>query len=222
MICDYTTLSAANGGTFFENGKPSFNKGGSLAAVEYMCDTLKKGLTNPSSREYLEEDVRRVFSNGEAAFAMNWTYMYALANDPKESKVAGKVGVIPAPGVKGVSKASGVNGSMGLGIPSNSQHPDEAWKYIEFLTSKNVQDKYARLSLPIWKASYSDPAVTDGQETLVAAANESIAVMYPRPLVPSYTELSNILQRYIHEALLEKAEPAEALNNAAKRAARIR
>lgn len=222
MICDYTTLSAAHGGTFFESGKPSFNKGGSLAAVEYMVDTLKKGLTNPSSREYLEEDVRRVFSNGEAAFAMNWTYMYNLANDPKESKVAGKVGVIPAPGVAGVSKASGVNGSMGLGIPSNSQNPDEAWKYIEFLTSKNVQDKYARLSLPIWKASYSEPAVTEGQETLVEAAKLSIAAMYPRPLVPSYTELSNILQRYIHEALLDQATPAEALDNAAKRAARIR
>lgn len=222
MICDYTTLSAANGGTFFENGKPSFNKGGSLSAVEYMCDTLKKGLTNPSSREYFEEDVRRVFSNGEAAFAMNWTYMYNLANDPKESKVAGKVGVIPAPGVTGKSMASGVNGSMGLGIPSNSDNPDEAWKYIQFLTSKAVQDRYAKLSLPIWKASYSEAAVVDGQETLVEAAKESIAVMYPRPLVPSYTELSSVLQRYIHEALLDKSTPSEALDAAAKKAARIR
>lgn len=222
MICDYTTLAAANGGTFFENGKPSFNKGGSLAAVEYMVDTLKKGLTNPSSREYLEEDVRRVFSNGEAAFAMNWTYMYNLANDPKESKVAGKVGVIPAPGVTGISKASGVNGSMGLGIPSNSDNPDEAWKYISFLTSKAVQNRYASLSLPIWKASYTEPAVVEGQETLVNAAKQSIAVMYPRPLVPSYTELSNILQRYIHEALLEKSTPSKALDAAAQKAGRIR
>ncbi len=63
-------------------------------------------MTNPSSREYLKEDVRKVFSNGEAAFALNWTYMYALANDPKQSKVAGQVGIEPAPGVDGISKAS--------------------------------------------------------------------------------------------------------------------
>ena len=49
-----------------------------------------------------------------------------------------------------------------------------------------------------------------------------IAVMYPRPAVPSYTELSNILQRYIHEALLGKASPKEALDNAEGRAKRLR
>lgn len=222
MICDYTTLVAANGGTFFEDGKPSFNAGGAVTALSYMQDTLESGLTNPSSREYLEEDVRKVFSNGDAAFAVNWTYMYALANDPAESKVAGKVGVAPAPGVEGVSTASAVNGSMGLGIPSNSKNADEAWKYISHLTAKETQNKYARLSLPIWKASYSDKAVVEGQEDLVAAANQSIAVMFPRPLVPSYTELSNILQRYLHESLLGQSEPQGALDKAAKKAARIR
>ncbi|WP_243546950.1 extracellular solute-binding protein [Pseudodesulfovibrio tunisiensis] len=222
MICDYTTLVAAYGGKFFENGKPAFNKGGALDAVTYMAASLKDGLTNPSSREYLEEDVRRVFSNGEAAFAMNWTYMYNLANDPKESRVAGNVDVMPCPGVDGISTASGVNGSMGLGITSNSVHQDEAWKFITFLTSQPVQNRYARLSLPIWKSSYSDPEVVKGQEALVKAASQGIAVMTPRPLVPSYTELSNILQRYIHEALLGEATPADAMDKAAKRAARLR
>ena len=85
-----------------------------------MEQSLKDGLTNPNSREYLEEDVRKVFSNGDAAFALNWTYMYNLANDPKESKIAGKVGIVPAPGVAGKSEVSAVNGSMGLGITANS------------------------------------------------------------------------------------------------------
>ena len=114
--------------------------------------------------------------------------MFALANDPKESKIAGKAGVAPAPGVEGKTKASAVNGSMGLGIPGNSAHKDEAWKYITYLTSQKVQNKYARLSLPIWKSSYSDPAVTNGQESLVAAADKALAVMYPRPAVPFYTD----------------------------------
>ncbi|MFW5487109.1 MAG: extracellular solute-binding protein [Desulfovibrio sp.] len=222
VICDYTTLVGAYAGKFYDNGKPVFNQGGALDAVKFMVDSLDKGLTNPSSREYLEEDVRRVFSNGEAAFALNWTYMFALANDPKESKIAGKAGVAPAPGVEGKTKASAVNGSMGLGIPGNSAHKDEAWKYITYLTSQKVQNKYARLSLPIWKSSYSDPAVTNGQESLVAAADKALSVMYPRPAVPFYTELSNILQRYIHEALLGKSTPAEAMDNAVQRARRLR
>ncbi|MGN8115943.1 extracellular solute-binding protein [Labrys sp. 22185] len=222
VICDYVTLTAAYGGKFFDGDKPVFDKGGSLDAVTYMADSLKNGLSNPNSKEYLEEDVRKVFSAGDAAFALNWTYMYAKANDPAESKVVGKVGVVPAPGVEGKSTASGVNGSMGLGITAGSTKPDLAWKYIVYLTSKPVQNQYAKLSLPIWKASYSDPAVTKGQEALVKAADVSIGLMTPRPTVASYQELSTILQAQIQNALAGKASPADALAAAVKDAARIR
>jgi multiple sugar transport system substrate-binding protein len=222
LICDYTTLVAANQGTFFTDGMPSFDTGGSLEAVKYMKQTLDDGLTNPNSREYLEEDVRKVFSSGEAAFALNWTYMYNLANDPKESKVAGKVGIVPAPGVEGKTEASAVNGSMGLGITANSQHPDEAWKYITHMTAQDTQDKYAKLSLPIWKSSYEDPAVTADQEKLIEAAKTSIGLMFARPATPSYPELSAILQKNIQEVLLGQTTPEDAMQSAAKAASRLR
>ncbi|TXH39301.1 MAG: extracellular solute-binding protein [Rhodospirillaceae bacterium] len=216
-ICDYTTLVAAYGGKFLDDsGKPAFQTDGGVDALKYMVETTDKGLTNPHSKEYLEEDVRRVFSSGDAAFALNWTYMYNMANgDPKESKIVGKVGVVPAPGIEGKSKASAVNGSMGLGITSTSKHPDEAWKYIVFMTSQKVQNKYAKLSLPIWASSYSDPAVTKGQESLVAAAKQSLGIMFPRPTTPTYQQLSTQLQQAIHTALLKSASPADALQTAA-------
>jgi multiple sugar transport system substrate-binding protein len=218
-ICDYTTLVAANKGQFFdESGKPAFQKNGGLEALNYMLQTETEGLSNPHSREYLEEDVRRVFSSGQAAFALNWTYMYNLANDPKESQVAGKVGVAPAPGVEGKTDASAVNGSMGLGITTTSKHPDEAWTYITYMTSKPVQEKYARLSLPIWAASYTDPAVTKGQEALVAAAQKSLGLMFPRPTTPKYQELSTALQQAIQSTLQKSESPEQALQSAAQSA----
>ncbi|OUS29909.1 ABC transporter substrate-binding protein ['Osedax' symbiont bacterium Rs2_46_30_T18] len=222
MICDYTTIMSSMGGDFFIDGKPAFNTGGAVQALNYMRGSLDDGLSNPSSREFSEEDVRRVFSNGEAAFALNWTYMNALANDPKESKIAGKVGIAPAPGTAGISTASAVNGSMGLGIPSGSAHPDEAWAFISHLTKQGTQEQFSKLSLPIWKKSYTVPAVTNGQQDLVAAAKESIAVMYPRPLVKSYAEISDILQLRIHEVLLGKNDAQSALDAASKKVARIR
>lgn len=213
-ICDYTTLVSAYGGSFLKDGKPVFATGGGLDALNYMVDSYKSGLTNPNSKEFLEEDVRRVFQNGEAAFALNWTYMYNMANDPKDSKVAGKVGVVPAPGVEGKSTVSAVNGSMGLGITSTSKHPDEAWKYITFMTSQATQNQYAKLSLPIWSSSYNDPAVTKGQEEMIAAAKVSLAAMYPRPTTPKYQELSTGLQQAIQEALLGQTAPEDALKTA--------
>ncbi|PRD55133.1 extracellular solute-binding protein [Phyllobacterium myrsinacearum] len=214
-ICDYATLVSAYGGSFIKDGKPVFQSGGGLDALNYMVDSYKSGLTNPNSKEFLEEDVRRVFQNGEAAFALNWTYMYNMANDPKDSKVAGKAGVVPAPGIDGKSTVSAVNGSMGLGITSTSKHPDEAWKYIAFMTSQQTQNQYAKLSLPIWTSSYADPAVSKGQEELIAAAKQSLAVMYPRPTTPKYQELSTALQQAVQESLLGQAKPEDALKTAA-------
>ncbi|MDO6587379.1 extracellular solute-binding protein [Salipiger sp. 1_MG-2023] len=215
-VCDYTTLLSAFGGSFIEDGAPAFQSGGGLSALEYMTASMEDGLSNPNSKEFLEEDVRAVFQNGDAAFALNWTYMYNLANASEDSSVKGKVGVVAAPGVMGVSEHSAVNGSMGLGITSTSEHPGEAWEYIVHMTSQPVQNEYARLSLPIWASSYTDPAVTEGQEELIAAAEKGLAVMYPRPMTPQYQEMSMALQQGLQEALLGMASPAEALEGAAE------
>lgn len=221
LVCDYTTLVSGFGGSFYQNGKLDFSTPASLKAVTLMKTSLDQGLSNPASREYLEEDVRKAFSNGDAAFALNWTYMYNMANDPKQSKVAGDVGIVPAPGDT-PDKPGAVNGSMGLGIAKASQHPEEAWQYIHYLTSQPVQDKYAKLSLPVWKASYKDPAVAKGQESLIAAADKSLNVMLSRPETADYSRLSNTLQQQLQSVLQGKATPDVALKAVDTSAARLR
>lgn len=221
LVCDYTTLVSGFGGSFYQNGKLDFSTSASLKAVTLMKTSLDQGLSNPASREYLEEDVRKAFSNGDAAFALNWTYMYNMANDPKQSKVAGDVGIVPAPGDT-PDKPGAVNGSMGLGIAKASQHPEEAWQYIHYLTSQPVQGKYAKLSLPVWKASYQDPAVAKGQESLIAAADKSLNVMLSRPETADYSRLSNTLQQQLQSVLQGKATPDVALKAVDTSAARLR
>lgn len=216
MVCDYTTLLSAYDGDFFVGAEPVFQEDGGLEALRFMVDSLDAGLSNPASTESLEEDVRRIFSSGEAAFALNWTYMYNLANDPAESQVAGQVGVAPAPGVDGVSELSAMNGSMGLGVTTASEHPDLAYEYVAYLTSRTVQERYARLSLPIWEASYDEPAVVEGQEDLVAAAKQALGAMYPRPLMIQYPEFSTVLQEQLQNALLGRVTPEEALQATAR------
>lgn len=220
LICDYTTLVSAFKGQFYQDGKLNFSNPGALKAVIYMKDTLDKGLTNPNSREYLEEDVRKSFSNGDAAFALNWTYMYNMAKDPKQSKVSADVGIVPAPGSV-AGDASGVNGSMGLGIAKASAHPDQAWEYISYMTSQPVQDKYSKLSLPIWKSSYDDPAVQKDQEELIAAAKIALNVMLSRPITADYSRLSNGLQQNVQQVLQGKVTPEAGMQAATESASRL-
>lgn len=220
LVCDYTTLVSAFGGQFYQNGKLNFSDPGSVKAVTFMKESLDKGVTNPNSREYLEEDVRKVFSNGDAAFALNWTYMYNMANDAKQSKVAGEVGIVPAPSEM-PGKVAAMNGSMGLGVTQASPHQGEALEFVRYLTSQPVQDKYAKLSLPIWKSSYDDPAVQKGQEPLIAAAKKSLDVMLMRPITADYSRLSNGLQQQLQQVLQGQQTPQSAMDAVTKSASRL-
>src|SRR6266540_114338 len=159
LICDYTQLLGAFGGKFLsDDGKSvAFDSGGGLQALEFMKKSLDDKLTNPNSVESLEEDVRKIFSGGTAAMALNWTYMFNGANDPKQSKIAGKVGVTTTPTAS--AGGPGVNGSMALCVSTGSKNQQAAWSYVSYLTSADVQNKYAKSSLPCWKASYDNSQV---------------------------------------------------------------
>ena len=214
LICDYTTLLGAYGGKFFdEGGEPAFNSGGGLEALEFMRMTLDEKLSNPASTESLEEDVRRIISQGEAAMALNWTYMFALANDPNESQVAGQIDIAHTP--KGPAGAPGVNGSMGIAISNGSQNQDAAWKYIQFMTSQKIQNQYAKLSLPIWKSSYDQEEVVKALPQVVPIAKVQLNDMILRPVVTNYNDVSHTLQVEIQQALTGEKSPKQALDDAA-------
>jgi multiple sugar transport system substrate-binding protein len=221
VICDYTQLLGAFGGQFLDSsGKPAFNTGGGLQALEFMRQTLDDGITNPASTESLEEDVRKIISQGQAAMALNWTYMFSLANDPKESRVPGQIAVAHTPtGTSG--QAPGCNGSMALCIATGSKNQDTAWKYIEYLTSQKVQDQYAKLSLPIWKSSYDEQKVVSTLPEVVAVAKTQLTDMILRPQIPSYNAASQILQASIQKALTSSTTPKQALDDAASQIANL-
>ena len=162
-ICDWVTLLYGNGGKLVdENGKAAFNDPAGVQTLTWMVKSVDDGLTNPSSVSYVEEDVRNVFSQGKAVFATNWVYMYDLVNFNKEqSKVTGqvKMALMPSFDGKGV-QSSTINGSMGFSVAGGSANQDAAWKYVEFLTSEDVQNRYSAHLLPIWKTSFEGESLT--------------------------------------------------------------
>ncbi len=222
LICVYSNFLEAYGAEYQDkNGNWIVDKTG-VKALELLVQLKKDKLLNPNSTEYLEEDVRRVFSSGDCAFTMNWLYMYALASDPAESKLTkAQVGISVLPGIKGGKKYAAMSGSMGLSVVSKTKHPKEALEYILYLCSKEVQDKYSNLQLPVWTASYDDPAIIAGKEELAATAKIAFNIMNARPSVASYQEASAVLQQYIQKALYGELSPQEALRKAVAEMSRM-
>ena len=218
LTCEYVWLTGAFGGdTFDEMGKPIFNTGPGLKALEFMVSLLDKGLASQKSLTNDEPAAKDDFIAGNAAFTSNWTFQYGLMNDPSVSKVAGagKMGLLPvAEETLGMYPydTSSVSGFQGAAILANSKNKDAAWKYIRFITSPIVQRAYLT-EMPVWN-SVQNSAYAKTMDPVIEVKAKEIASVHHRPKVPPYPEVSSILQRYIHMALSKKMEPKEALDKA--------
>ncbi|MBO8126360.1 MAG: ABC transporter substrate-binding protein [Firmicutes bacterium] len=216
LICTWVPLLYGNGGEFFtEDGKPVFNSPEGVEALTWMVDTLKSGISNPASITYGEEDVRSTFSQGKAAFAVNWIYMYNMTNDPAESNVVGKTRISLMPAFEGSGvKSATINGSMGFAVTARSKYKEEAWELVKFLVSKQIQKKYSDHITPIWKSLAQDETLRAKQPVTLPAFDAQFPYAHVRPKVPEYLEVSKIVQLAIHKALAGEKTPQQALDDA--------
>ncbi|HEX7431811.1 MAG TPA: extracellular solute-binding protein [Candidatus Limnocylindrales bacterium] len=216
VICDWVTMAGGLGGANFTDaqGKPTFNTGGPLKALELMKQMMDEGIANPAALSFAADDVRNTLTAGQAAFGVMWTYVWQAANDPAQSKVVGQIGIAPGPGGDGAT-AAGVNGGMSLAITRSSKHADEALQYALYLASQPVQEKYTKDALPMWKSSFDKQELTKQAPELYAAAKVAFGTMVNRPVVPYYTALSNALQVAIQKALTGQMTPKAALDGVA-------
>jgi multiple sugar transport system substrate-binding protein len=224
VICDYAVLLFGNGGRFLDDaGKPAFNDDRGVAALAWMKATLDSGLSNPRSKTANENHVEEIFLAGKAAFAVNWLFQYAESSDPTKSQVNGQVAFAPMPifADSGVTGNPSVDGSSSYAVMAKSPHPDEAWKFLTYLTSNEVQMKYSAKMLPIWKDDFQGATL---KELEAAAPTNPVTIpaflaQFPhaieRPTVSYYVEASAALQVAIADTLSGAKSPRAALDEAA-------
>ena len=223
-ICDWVTLLYGNGGSLVDDaGNPTFNDATGVETLSWMVQSIEDGITNPASISYVEEDVRNVFSQGKAAFATNWVYMYDLVNyNEDESQVTGKIKMSLKPAFAGSGVTSATqDGSMGFSVAAESPAKEVAWEYIKYVTSEDVQNRYSAHLLPIWKTSFEGEQLntlmgySEANKTTVPMFSEQFPYSFVRPKVTFYPEASKSLQLALQEALTKSKTPQQALDDAA-------
>ncbi len=186
-----------------------------IAALKFLLSTLQDGISPPGTTTYREEDTRRLFQSGKAAFMRNWPYAWSLMN-ADDSPVKGKFGIQPMVHAPQQQSAACLGG-WGWGIARNSQHPDAAWRLIQFLTSETVQRRYSLDAgyLPTRRSLYRDPQLLAKYPYLpqIETVLQRAAL---RPPIAQYAQASDILQRYLSAALSGRVVPEAALQAAAK------
>lgn len=127
-----------------------------------------------------------IFTQGNAAFYTEADVLYTNATDPSKSAVADNVGFAPFPSGPGGRKPFNIP-SWGLAINEKSQNKDNAWKFIEWATSKEQTLENQKNGLMSARNSaWDNPEGTAGfPEDLAAAISENAkeGVGHDRPLV---------------------------------------
>ena len=217
MICDWVAIMFTNKDAQIldANGQAVFNEMGGTDALQWMVDILyTHKAADPASLENTETEVLRALETGTYALTYNWEGTLPEANDPAKSQAAPNVKIGLLPGSKDVKSAS-VNGSEGWAILANAQRKDNAWKLLEYMVSPAWQ-KQAALTIgdyPVLSSLYSDPELEKNIADF-ALYGEQFNYLAVRPQVPGYAQKSDIIQRYLHEALLQKMTPKEAMDAA--------
>ncbi|RMH35474.1 MAG: ABC transporter substrate-binding protein [Nitrospirae bacterium] len=187
-----------------------------LTAVRFVREQIVHALATRAVLTYQEPESLAVFVQGKAVFHRNWPYAWGMANDPRHSNIVGKVGVAPLPHFAFGESVSALGGWL-YGISAYSRHPEEAWTFIEFMTSPEMQRHFAM------HASLAPSRIALYRDDAVLQANPQYRALFPvfqtarpRPRTPVYPIISHILQRYFSRVLAfprldirEEAEEAQ-------------
>lgn len=208
-------FTSAGGGFFVGTATPVIDQRANVTALQFMRDLLHKQPISPPNTftDMKEEEVRLFFHNGNALFERNWPYAWGLHN-ADDSPIKGLVGMAPLPGFNKRQSASTLGG-WHIVMSKYSDMKSESASLIKYLTSARVQKQ---LSLKLgWNPGRSD--IYDDSELLKAnPALQDLKQVFknavPRPVIPYYSSVSQILQKHINATLADRVSAEQALKQA--------
>ncbi|MDL4819109.1 extracellular solute-binding protein [Actinomadura opuntiae] len=166
-----------------------------------------------ASRAYMEDGSLEAFASGHARLMRNWPFAFrALTADPRVGS-GFDVATLPKPGLT-------VLGGWDLAVSARSEHPAEAGRLIDFLTSKDSQHQLfvcggftpTRTSVFDDTTPCKDPKYTPEElptpERFAQFATTLKAALYQarlRPVTPYYAQFSETFRGCVEQVLNARA-----------------
>lgn len=159
-----------------------------------LIDFYNKGLISPE--RITSPNPHPAFWAGQAVFHQSWQGGLAVANDPEKSKVAPNADYLLLPEKHFTWSLPG-----GIGISVYTEYPEAAMKFIEFMTTEDVQiAMYTEQGMfPARKATFEKLGAegkVDGFETMKEQAKYLLSLPYHTPWFSEFnTEATKALVR---------------------------
>lgn len=218
LVCDYLEVLVGMGGYWIDTrtNEVGLDQPEAIAALRFLRDSVRMhAISPPGVSTYQEEEGRRLFQQGGAVFHRNWPYAWKLFQGD-DSAVKGKIGVrTMVHGESGQSAAT--QGGWGFAISRFSRNKAAAARFLRYTASFAAQKKLilAKSYVPARHSLFKDEDILTAFPFYRDLYSIELAAV-PRPPVPQYAAVSDILQRYASAAISDRLSIEDALTRAAR------
>jgi multiple sugar transport system substrate-binding protein len=220
----YPMFLWAYGGKFFDdNWKPAFNGKEGVAALNKYVEILQR-YGPPGAANYGWTEIQNGLLDGHIAMVIDVEFMGLLSEDPKISKVVGKMGHTYIPLKSGVagfpdpaSRAAAL-WAWAITVNGASEKKEAAWQFVQWWTSTAVGVKCGYFSTKdairaAYKAIPNPPDLPNTADIglkLMDMANPNY-----KPRIPEWVDIGEHISIAVSEVLTNQKDAQTALNEAA-------
>jgi multiple sugar transport system substrate-binding protein len=134
----------ASGGSMLADGKPALTTPQVKSAVDYVKSLNDAGVIAPGSLTMKEQDKVEKFTNGQVGMVID---SLAHINLIKKSNPKLKFTVAAVPAEDGYTGKRGIPyASWGIGISNSTKHKAEAFKFVSYLLSQQVNAQLSTIA----------------------------------------------------------------------------
>jgi multiple sugar transport system substrate-binding protein len=194
LVVLYNNIAASAGGHILNDaGTEALFDDGAVEALDILHRFATAGITSASFTNALEDDARLEFQGGDAAFQLNWPFVYPAMQEAAP-ELAENVRWARYPGVDADRPSRVTIGGYNLAVSAYSRYPDESFEAA--LCIRNPEHQlFSAVNdgvPPTIESVYDDPQMADAYPMRDEIRAE-LADATTRPLSPAYQNVSTVI-----------------------------
>jgi len=193
----YNTIGSFGGYVISDDKKTSgFGDENTIAGIQCWVDLINEGVS-PTYAQLTDTSSASMFESGR--IAMQWAGSYSVSEFINIDEIKDKIDCVEVPSVDG--KKSSVIHGVGNVIFSQTEHPDEAWKWVEFLGGKEAMTMQAEAAIDISARTETTSIWVESQPDYNLQAYMNAAeYSYPYPASANTAAWSNPMYDEVYAA----------------------
>ena len=185
---------------------------------------ITSGAAPEAVANWTETESSANFYNGDSVFIRYWPSLYGGFGDPATTKIKPEqIGIAPIPVDEPGNPTYSCLGGWEMSIYANTEIEEDAWKFIEFMTSEeSIKERVIIGGYdPSRKVLYEDKEIAEATPVVALAKDVLLKNVKSRPVTEYYGDMSLEMAEQFNSALKGDISPEEAVKTLQKSLSQI-